>query len=164
MPGTSNFGHFDHFFPIEKSQFCHFAYQGSVKMPFDPILTPFWALLSPTFLALAKMCLFAPFDRMDLGGTLRDPKFDLKLTIWTPFEGPGGRLQLDPRTSCLWAGGPAQSLTNPCRDLKFWSFWPLLTSFWVQNKARGVKGRNIVTFGQEAVWGPQKRSKMSIFY
>ena len=27
----------------------------------------------------------------------------------------------------------------------------------------GVKGRYIVTFGEEAVRGPQKRSKMSIF-
>ena len=32
----------------------------------------------------------------------------------TPFEGPGGRVAARPRTSCLWAGGPAQSLTNPC--------------------------------------------------
>ena len=30
-------------------------------------------------------------------------------------------------------------------------------------RVHGAKGRYIVTFGQEAVRGPQKRSKMSIF-
>ena len=35
-----------------------------------------------------------------------------------------------------------------------------LTGF---ERVLGVKGRYIVTFGEEAVWGPQKWSKMSIF-
>ena len=55
-------------FPIEKSQFCHFAYQGQWKCHFDPILTSFWALLSPNLWLLAKMCLFVPFVRRDLEG------------------------------------------------------------------------------------------------
>ena len=41
-------------FPIEKGNFCHFAYQGSVKCHFDPILTPFWARLSLNFSLLPK--------------------------------------------------------------------------------------------------------------
>ena len=82
-------------FPIEKVNFCHFAYQGSVKMPFWPHFEPSWAqLFGP-----GQNVPIAPFDRMDLGGTLRDPKFDLKLTILDPFWGPGRLAR--PRTSCL---------------------------------------------------------------
>ena len=112
MPGTSNFGHFDHF-SYWKGQFLSFAYQGSVKMPFWPYFDPILSPPRPKFRPLAKMCLFVPFAKMDLGGPLRDPKFDLILTILDPFEGPESRLWLGPAQSCLWAGGPAQSLSNP---------------------------------------------------
>ena len=54
-----------------KSQFCHFAYQGSVKMPFWPYFDPFWAPPEPKPLApWPKMCLFRPTARMDLEGPL----------------------------------------------------------------------------------------------
>ena len=66
MPGTSNFGHFDHF-SYWKSQFCHFAYQGSVKMPFWPHFEPSWA---PTFGSLAKCAYLFPCP----DGTLEDPE------------------------------------------------------------------------------------------
>ena len=82
MPGTSNFGHFDHF-SYWKGQFLSFCLRGQWKCHFDPILSP----PEPNFLALAKMCLFVPFARMDLGGTLRDPKLTLILTILDPFWG-----------------------------------------------------------------------------
>ena len=100
-------------FPIEKSIFCHFAYQGQWKCHFDPILTPFWALLSLNFWPWSKCAYLGPLP----GGTLEDPQGP---QIWPyfnhfgPLWGSWRRLQARPRTSCLWAGGPAQSLTNPC--------------------------------------------------
>ena len=78
MPGTSNFGHFDHF-SYWKVNFCHFAYQRSVKMPFWPILTPFWALLSQTFGPWPKCAYLGPLP----GWTLRDP---LGTQIWPYFD------------------------------------------------------------------------------
>ena len=77
-------------FSYWKVNFCHFAYQGSVKMPFWPYFDLILSPPEPNFWLLAKMCLFAPFARRDLGGTLRDPKFDLFWPFWTPFEGPEG--------------------------------------------------------------------------
>ena len=41
--------------------------------------------LEPKFLALAKMCLFIPFARMDLGGTLRDPILTLIFDHFGPL-------------------------------------------------------------------------------
>ena len=69
MPVTPNFGHFDHF-SYWKSQFCHFAYQGSVKMPFWPYFDPFWALLSPNFgpwpkCAYLSLCLDGPWRGLE---------------------------------------------------------------------------------------------------
>ena len=74
--------------------------------------------------------------------------FNRKWTFWTTFEdlttsspknpviltnfdhfgplwGSWREAAARPLTSCLWAEGPTQSLSNPCPDLKFWSFWPL---------------------------------------
>ena len=82
-------------FPIEKS-ILSFCLSGSVKMPFWPYFDPILSPPEPNLWPLAKMCLFRPTARMDLGGTLRDPKFDHILTILDPFEGPGGRLRLAP--------------------------------------------------------------------
>ena len=59
---------------------------------------------------------------MDLGGTLRDPKFDLFLTIWTPFEGPGGRLRLGPVQAAFGLEDLLRASQTHARDLKFWSF------------------------------------------
>ena len=42
------------------------------------------------------MCLFSPIARMDLGGTLRDPKFDPNFDHLDPFEGPGGKAAASP--------------------------------------------------------------------
>ena len=61
-------------FPIEKVNFCHFAYQGQWKCHFDPILTPFWALLSPNFDPSPK-CAYL-FALEGPWRTLRDPNFD----------------------------------------------------------------------------------------
>ena len=85
MPGTSNFGHFDHF-SYWKSQFCHFAYQRSVKMPFWPYFDPILSPPEPNLWSLAKMCLFRPTARMDLGGTLGDPNLTLFWPFWTILE------------------------------------------------------------------------------
>ena len=123
MPGPQILGILTTF-PIEKVNFGHFAYQGSVKMPFWPYFDPILSPPEPKPLALAKMCLFRPTARRDLGGTLGDPKFDPILTILDPFWGSWSEAAARPRTSCLWAGA---SQTH-ARDLKFWSFWPLLTS------------------------------------
>ena len=82
--------------------FCHLPIRGQWKCHFDPILSP----PRPKFWPPAKMCLFVPFVRMDLGGTLRDPKFDPILTILDLFWGSLEEAAARPRTSCLWAGKP----------------------------------------------------------
>ena len=117
------FCHFDHF-SYWKSQFCHFAYQGSVKMPFWPYFDP---ILSPpelNFLALAKMCLFAPFGPDGPWGTLRDPKFDLNWPFWTPLR-VLREAAARPCTSCLLGWRTCSEPQNPCPGPQFWSFWPL---------------------------------------
>ena len=85
-------------------------------MPFWPYFDPILSPPEPNLWPLAKMCLFRPTDRMDLGGTLRDPNFwpnfDHFGPLWGSWRGrlwAKGHLQ-----SCLWAGGPVWSLSNPC--------------------------------------------------
>ena len=60
------------------------------------------------------MCLFRPTALegpwRDLEGPHFDPKFDHFGPLLRVLEEVAAR----PRTSCLWAGGPAQSLANPC--------------------------------------------------
>ena len=52
--------------------------------------------------------------------------FNEKMDILDPFWGSWREAAARPcLQSCLWAGGPAQSLANPCRDPKFWLFGPL---------------------------------------
>ena len=124
-------------FPIE-SQFCHFAYQRSVKMPFWPYFDPILSPPKPKFLALAKMCLFVPFYQEGPWRTKRDPILTLILTILTPLRvlreaaaKPPAELPLGWRTC-------SEPLKPVPRTLKFWSFWPLwppvrpqeMTSFW----------------------------------
>ena len=101
-------------FPIEKSIFVILP----IRVSENAILTLFWALLSqapplPNFWPWPKCAYLGPLPWMDLWGTLRDPKFDPNLTILDPFEGPGGRLWLDPCTSCLWAGGTCSEPLKP---------------------------------------------------
>ena len=82
-------------FPIEKVNFCHFAYQGSVKMPFWPYFDPFWALLSRNLGLLPKCAYLGPLPWRDLGGpsgTLFWPYFDHFGPLLRVLE----RLQLDP--------------------------------------------------------------------
>ena len=104
-----NFGLFWLFSLLKKSIFVILPIRGQWKCHFDPILPhfePSWAQILASGQNV-PICSFAWRD-------LEDPKFDPILTILDPFEGSWGRLQLGPHASCLWAGGPAQSLTNPC--------------------------------------------------
>ena len=55
-------------FLLKKSIFVILPIRGQWKCHFDPILTPFWALLSPNFGPWPKMCLFVPFAWRDLEG------------------------------------------------------------------------------------------------
>ena len=65
---------------------------------------------------------------------------------------------------CHFAGSNMRNLSpDPQKGSKVVKIGVLrgfLTGF---ERVHGAKGRYIVTFGQEAVRGPQKRSKMSIF-
>ena len=90
MPGPSNLVILTTF-PIEKSQFCHFAYQGS-KMPFWPYFDPiFMPSLSPNLWLLAKMLPIFPLCPEKPWRTLRTLILTLIWPFWTPFEGPGGK-------------------------------------------------------------------------
>ena len=60
----------------------------------------------------------------------------------------------------LVRGLAATSLQDPQKGSKMMQNWVKITGF---EQGPGAKGRYIVTFGQEAVRGPQKWSKMSIF-
>ena len=55
-------------FPIEKVNFCHFAYQGSVKMPFWPYFDPFEPSWGQTFGLSPKCAYLGPLPWRDLGG------------------------------------------------------------------------------------------------
>ena len=111
-----------------KSQFLSFCLSGVSE---NAILTlfwpPFWALLRPNLWPLAKMglCLFWPTDRMDLGGTLRDPILTLILTILDPFWG-SWRRSARPPTSCLWAG---RTCLEPLKPMPKTSNFGHLTTF-----------------------------------
>ena len=101
------------FFLLKKSILDHFAIRSTGKCHFDPILDPFWALLTPTFgpgqnVPICSLCPDGPWR--DLEG----PEFDLILTILDPFWGSWREVAARPRTSCLWVGGPVWSLSNPC--------------------------------------------------
>ena len=130
------FYYLDHF-SYWKVNFGHFAYQGQ----WNAILTLFWPILSPPepkFWPWTKCAYLFPLPGWTLGGTLRDPKFDLYFDHLDPFEGPWGRLWLGPLQAAFWAGGPVWTSQTHAWNLKFWSFWPLwtscetskMTSFW----------------------------------
>ena len=111
MPKTSNFGHFDHFWHLAKSRFLSFL-----------------TILSPpehNFWPLAKMCLFVPFVLKDLGGPLRDPKFDHILTILDPFWGSWRRLRLGHVQAAFGLEDLFEASQTHAQNLKFWLFWPL---------------------------------------
>ena len=129
-------------FPIEKVNFVILPIRGQWKCHFDPILTPFWALLSPNFFGLPPKCAYlGPLPWMDLGGPSRDPNLTLFLTILDPFWGSWREVAAGPLTSCLWAEGPAQSLSNPCPGTSnfghFDHFWP---HFGSKTGSWGVRG------------------------
>ena len=126
MPGTPNFVGFDHFLHW-KSIFVIFAYQGSVKCHFDPILTPFEPLRASKFWPSPNVCLFRPTARMDLWRDLEGtPKLTQNWTSFGPLEGPERRLQLG-SVSELPLGW--RTCSEPQTQLpgtpKFWSFRPL---------------------------------------
>ena len=145
MPGTSNFGHFDHF-SYWKVNFCHFAYQGSVKMPFWPYFDPILSPPEPNLWPLAKMCLFRPTVRMDLEDPW-DPKFDLIFDHFGPLWGSWRRLQLDPLRAAFGLKDLLRASQTHARDLKFWSFWPLflLQSQFLSFCLSGVSENAILT-------------------
>ena len=111
-------------FPIEKVNFCHFAYQGQWKCHFDPILTSFWALLSPTFWPWPKCAYCSPLSRRDLGGTLRDPNLTPNFDHFGPLWG-SWRLQLGPIQTAFGLEDLLRTSQTHAWDPKFWSFWPL---------------------------------------
>ena len=55
-------------FPIAKVNFCHFAYQGSVKMPFWPYFDPFEPSWAQTFGLSPKCAYLGPLPWRALGG------------------------------------------------------------------------------------------------
>ena len=125
MPGTSNFGHFDHF-SYWKSQFLSFCLSGVSE---NAILTLFWPILSPpepNLWPLAKMCLFRPTALEGPWRTLRDPNLTLIFTILDPFWGSWREVAARPHYRAAFGlrtcSDPSQT---HARDLKFWSFWPL---------------------------------------
>ena len=129
------------------------------------ILDHFWG---PLTASCPKVTVYLPLTPRTLSGPVKT------LLFWpnfhhfgTPFEGPWGRLRLGPVQAAFGLEDLLKASQTHARDLKFWLFWPLLTSFRVQNRGPervlGVKGRYIVTFGEEA-WGPQKWSKKCSFF
>ena len=74
------------------------------------ILDHFWG---PQTASCPKVTIYLPLSprTQDLLKTLL---FWPILTILDPFWGSWREAAARPLTSCLWAGGPAQSLTNPC--------------------------------------------------
>ena len=79
--------------------------------------------------------------------------------IFTPFRVISHQIE-----KCYFAESNIRNLSlDPQRGPK-WSKLGVLRGFLTGfERSHGAKGRYIVTFGEEAVRGPQKRSKMSIF-
>ena len=124
--GTSNLAILTTF-PIEKSIFVILPIGGQWKCHFDPILTPFWALLSPNLWPPAKMCLFWPISpEGTFWGTLRDPILTLILTILDPFWGSWKEAAARPPRAAFGLEDLLRASQTHAWDLKFWSFWPLL--------------------------------------
>ena len=112
MPGTSNFGHFDHFSLLKKS-ILSFCLSGVSENAILTYLDPIWALLSLILapgqnVPICSLCPRGPWRGLE------GPILTLIWPFLDPFEGPEGRLVARPHASCLWAGGPVWSLTNPC--------------------------------------------------
>ena len=75
----------------------------------------FGPLLRTSNSLLSKSHDISAFKPMDLSGPAQNPVIlTLILTILDPFCGSWREAAARPRTSCLWAGGPAQSRSNPC--------------------------------------------------
>ena len=101
-------------FLLKKSIFVILPIRGQWKCHFDPILTPFWALLSPNLGLLPKCAYLFPLPGWGPWRGPQGPQIWPYFDHFGPFWGSWRRLQLGPIMSCLWAGGPAQSLSNPC--------------------------------------------------
>ena len=98
----------------------------------------FGPLLRTSNSHLSKSHDISAFKPWTLSGPAQNPYFN---HFGTPFEGPGGRLRLGPVQAAFGLEDLLRASQNHARDPKFWSFWPLLTSFWVQNRVlRGSMG------------------------
>ena len=120
-PGPQIFWSFWPLFLLKKVNFCHFAYQGSVKMPFWPYFDLILSPPEPNFWPCQNVPI-VPLVREGPWRTLRDPNLTLILTILDPFWGSWREAAARPRTSCLWVGGPVWSLKTHARDLNFGHF------------------------------------------
>ena len=87
MPGTSNFGHFDHF-SYWKVNFVILP----IRVSENAILTLFWPHFEPswaqTFGLWPKCAYLGPLPWRDLGGTLEGPQIWPYFDHFDPFEGP----------------------------------------------------------------------------
>ena len=74
----------------------------------------FGPLLRTSDSLLSKSHDISAFKPKDLSKPVKNPLKTPILTILDPFWGSWTEAAARPRTSCLWAGGHAQSLSNPC--------------------------------------------------
>ena len=125
MPGTSNFGYFDHF-SYWKSQFLSFCLSGGQwKCHFDPILTPFEPSWAQTFGSWPKCAYLGPLPGWTLEGPWGTPFLTLNLTILDPFWGSWMEAAADPLRAAFGLEDLLRASQTHARDPKFWSFWPL---------------------------------------
>ena len=75
------------------------------------ILDLFWG---PQTASCPKVTIYLPLAPWTLSKPVKNPSKPLFWPLLDPFWGSWREAAARPRTSCLWAGGPAQSLSNPC--------------------------------------------------
>ena len=75
------------------------------------ILDHFWG---PQTASCPKVTIYLPLTPWTSQDLLKTLLFWPIFTILDPFWGSWMEAAARPLTSCLWAGGPAQSLANPC--------------------------------------------------
>ena len=113
----------------------------------------FWDLwLGTSNSLLSKTTIYLPLSPTDPLRTCSKPcYFDLILHHLDLLRGPGRTAARSPDTSCLWAGGPAQTLQSHARNLKF---WVILTTFPIEK----------VNFGHFAYQGSVKMPFWPLFW
>ena len=76
------------------------------------ILDHFWG---PQTASSPKVTIYLPLSPWTLSGPAQNPVIlTYFASFWDPFWGSWREVAARPRTSCLWAGGPVCSLSNPC--------------------------------------------------